>query len=115
MITSEGPRRRAVGQDVPRRQHQRRDRIELVYLYVRRRDDGKRVENRNQTGFRVERILDFNLISRLGWYISGRILKKATVGYLPPRVFDSFVRLWRQIDGLPPWPPTPTTAVAVKP
>jgi SAM-dependent methyltransferase len=33
-----------------------------------------------QVGFRVERILDFNRISRPPWYVSGRILKRTTLG-----------------------------------
>ena len=45
-----------------------------------------------QTGFRVERILDFNRISRPPWYVSGRILKRKTLSPAQMRIFDKFVR-----------------------
>jgi hypothetical protein len=68
-----------------------------------------------QVGFRVERILDFNRISRPPWYVSGRILKRTTLGSGQMKVFDRFVWLWRKIDSSLPWPPTSIIAIAVKP
>lgn len=68
-----------------------------------------------QVGFRVERILDFNRISRPPWYVSGRILKRTTLGSGQMKMFDKFVWLWRRIDSHLPWPPTSIIAIAVKP
>ncbi len=65
-------------------------------------------------GFRVERMLEFNRISRPGWYVSGRILKRTTLGYFQMKVFDRFVWLWRRIDSALPWPPTSIIAIAAK-
>ena len=67
-----------------------------------------------QAGFRVERILDFNRISRPAWYINGRILKRSTLSRFQLSVFDRLVWLWRRIDSLLPWPPTSIIAIAVK-
>jgi SAM-dependent methyltransferase len=67
-----------------------------------------------QTGFRVERILDFNRISRPAWYVTGRLLKRTTISRFQLRIFDSLVWLWRRIDPLLPWPPTSLIAIAVK-
>ncbi len=67
-----------------------------------------------QTGFRVERILDFNRISRPAWYVTGRILRRTKLSRLQLRIFDRLVWLWRRIDGLLPWPPTSIIAIAVK-
>ncbi len=67
-----------------------------------------------QSGFRVERILDFNRISRPGWYLNGTILKRTTLGTNQLRVFDQLVWLWRRIDRHLPWPPTSIIAIAVK-
>jgi glycosyltransferase involved in cell wall biosynthesis len=67
-----------------------------------------------QAGFRVERILDFNRISRPAWYATGRILKRSHLSRLQLGVFDRLVWLWRRIDGRLPWPPTSIIAVAVK-
>jgi glycosyltransferase involved in cell wall biosynthesis len=67
-----------------------------------------------QVGFRVERILDFNRVSRPAWYVTGRILKKKTLSRFQLYVFDRFVWLWRRIDSLLPWPSTSIIAIAVK-
>ena len=67
-----------------------------------------------QTGFRVETILDFNRISRPAWYISGTILKRRTVGHWQLRAFDLLVWLWRRIDRWLPWNPTSIIAIGVK-
>jgi SAM-dependent methyltransferase len=66
-------------------------------------------------GFRVERILDFNRISRPPWYVSGRILKRKTLGTGQMKIFDRFVWLWRMLDAHLPWPPTSIIAIGVKP
>jgi glycosyltransferase involved in cell wall biosynthesis len=68
-----------------------------------------------QAGFRVEKILDFNRISRPGWYVSGKILKRTTLGAMQMKLFDQLVWLWRRIDRHLPWPPTSIIAIAVKP
>jgi len=67
-----------------------------------------------EAGFRVERILEFNRISRPGWYIAGRVLKRTTFGRLQMKVFDRFVWLWRRLDPVLPWPPTSLIAIAEK-
>jgi glycosyltransferase involved in cell wall biosynthesis/ubiquinone/menaquinone biosynthesis C-methylase UbiE len=67
-----------------------------------------------QVGFRVERILDFNRMSRPAWYVNGRLLRRTTVGRFQLGVFDRLVWLWRRIDHLLPWPPTSIIAIGVK-
>ena len=67
-----------------------------------------------QAGFRVERILDFNRISRPAWYVTGRLLKRKTISRFQLYVFDRLVWLWRRIDRHLPWPPTSIIAIAVK-
>ena len=67
-----------------------------------------------QAGFRVERILDFNRISRPAWYVTGRWLKSKTISRFLLYIFDRSVWLWRRIDCRLPWPPTSIIAIAVK-
>jgi len=67
-----------------------------------------------QAGFEVRRIVDFNRISRPGWYISGCLLNRADISPLALRTFDRFVWLWRRIDHLLPWPPTSIIAIGAK-
>jgi glycosyltransferase involved in cell wall biosynthesis len=54
-------------------------------------------------GFEVERILEFNRVSRIGWYVTGKILKRNTLARFPLRVFNRLVWLWRKIDTKLPW------------
>ena len=67
-----------------------------------------------EAGFHVERILEFNRVSRPAWRFSGRVLKRETLGYWQLRVFDRFVWLWRRIDRFLPWPPTSIIAIGVR-
>jgi glycosyltransferase involved in cell wall biosynthesis len=82
--------------------------------HYRRYSHRELTERLQQAGFRIERILEFNRVSRPGWYVSGRILKRTTLGYFQMKIFDSFVWLWRRIDASLPWPPTSIIAIAVK-
>ncbi len=68
-----------------------------------------------EAGFRVEKILNFNRISTPPWYVSGRILKRRTLGSGQMKIFDRFVWVWRAIDHYLPWPPASIIAIAVKP
>jgi glycosyltransferase involved in cell wall biosynthesis/protein-L-isoaspartate O-methyltransferase len=65
-------------------------------------------------GFVIERILEFNRITRPAWYVNGKIFKRTTFNRLQLKVFDRFVWLWRQIDGALPWPPTSIIAIGRK-
>ncbi|HWQ53038.1 MAG TPA: glycosyltransferase [Bryobacteraceae bacterium] len=67
-----------------------------------------------KTGFRVDRILEFNRVSRPAWYVSGRLLKRDTVSPLALKLFDRSVWLWRRLDRLLPWPPTSIIGIGVK-
>jgi len=66
-----------------------------------------------QCGFRVERVLSFNRISRPGWYVTGQILKRRTLGSRQLCLFDRMVWLWRMIDAYLPWKSTSIIAIGV--
>jgi glycosyltransferase involved in cell wall biosynthesis len=66
-------------------------------------------------GFTVERLFEFNRVTRPGWYWNGRILKRRHFGRWQLRIFDRLVWLWRRIDGSLPWPAESLIAVARKP
>jgi glycosyltransferase involved in cell wall biosynthesis len=67
-----------------------------------------------QAGFRVETILEFNRISRPGWYVSGRIMRRTTLDPMQMKLFDKMVWLWRKIYRYLPWPPTSIIGIGVK-
>ncbi len=89
--------------------------LDVALGHYRRYSHAELKEKMEEAGFRVERILDFNRISRPPWYVSGRILKRTTLGSGQMKLFDRFVWLWRGIDKYLPWPPTSIIAIAVKP
>jgi len=88
--------------------------LDTALGHYRRYSHQELTDKMEQTGFRVERVLDFNRISRPGWYLNGKLLKRTTLGGLQLKVFDQLVWLWRRIDPRLPWPPTSIIAVAVK-
>jgi SAM-dependent methyltransferase len=88
--------------------------LDEVLGHYRRYSHQELRDKMEQVGFRVERILEFNRISRPGWYVTGRILKKTSLSPLQLKVFDRLVWLWRRIDAHLPWPPTSIIAIAVK-
>jgi hypothetical protein len=67
-----------------------------------------------QVGFRVDRVLKLNRITRPAWFVNGRVLKRRTFSRFQIRVFDSLVWLWRPLDGIIPWAPTSLIAVGVR-
>ncbi len=66
-------------------------------------------------GFVVEQIIQFNRVSRPGWWFTGKVLGRQTIARFPLRVFNSLVWLWRKIDGSLPWPSVSIIAIARKP
>jgi glycosyltransferase involved in cell wall biosynthesis len=88
--------------------------LDVALGHYRRYSHRELQEKMERAGFRVERILNFNRISRPAWYVSGRLLKRSTLGHWRLKAFDRMVWLWRIIDPLLPWPPTSIIAIGVK-
>ncbi|HEY7389138.1 MAG TPA: bifunctional glycosyltransferase/class I SAM-dependent methyltransferase [Bryobacteraceae bacterium] len=68
-----------------------------------------------QAGLRVERMLEFNRVTRPGWYVNGRIFRRTDFSAVQLRVFDLLVPLWKRIDGAFPWPAVSVIGIAVNP
>jgi SAM-dependent methyltransferase len=66
-----------------------------------------------QAGFRVEQIVEFNRVTRPGWYFNGRILRRHDFGAFQLRLFDLLVPLWKQIDKSLPWRGVSLIAIGV--
>lgn len=65
-------------------------------------------------GFEVEKIIRFNRISRPGWWLNGRLLKRRVISRFQLSNFDRWVWLWRRIDTILPWRPTSIIAIGRK-
>jgi SAM-dependent methyltransferase len=88
--------------------------LDVALGHHRRYSHQELKEKIERAGFHVDRILDFNRISRPAWYVSGRLLKRSTLGHWRVKLFDRMVWLWRIIDPMLPWPPNSIIAIAVK-
>jgi len=64
-----------------------------------------------EAGFEVETVLHFNRISRPGWWLNGKILKRRTISRVQLKNFDRLVWLWRKLDPHLPWSPTSIIAI----
>lgn len=68
----------------------------------------------SEAGFEVEALLRFNRISRPGWWLNGKVLKRRTISRFQLRAFDRLVWLFRRFDAHLPWRPTSIIAIGRK-
>jgi glycosyltransferase involved in cell wall biosynthesis/ubiquinone/menaquinone biosynthesis C-methylase UbiE len=62
-------------------------------------------------GFHVETVLHFNRITRPGWFLNGRILKRRSFGRVQLWIFDRLVWLWKGLEKVLPWPSVSLIAI----
>lgn len=77
--------------------------LDEVLGHYRRYSEAELRERMEAAGFEVERVLQFNRVTRPGWYVNGRILKRRHFSRLQLWLFDRLVWLWRRVDGVWPW------------
>jgi SAM-dependent methyltransferase len=64
-----------------------------------------------RAGFEVERLMGFNRLGSLAWYLNGRILRRRTVGVFQIRALNLLTPVLRVVDGVLPLPPLSLIAV----
>ena len=89
--------------------------LDKVLGHYRRYSAGELRARMEQAGFQFERMLEFNRITRPGWYLNGRVLKRQDFGALQLRVFDWLVPVWRRLDTALPWPAVSLIGIGVNP
>ncbi|HEY6342172.1 MAG TPA: glycosyltransferase [Bryobacteraceae bacterium] len=89
--------------------------IDVALGHFRRYSEAELQKKMEAAGFQMEHILRFNRVSRFPWYVSGRILKRTSLGWNQMQLYDRFVWLWRRIDQFLPWKPTSIIGIARKP
>ena len=67
-----------------------------------------------QSGFSVEKIIEFNRISWPAWLLA-KLLGRSRISRSSLRLFDASVFLWRRLDRFLPFPPISLIAIATKP
>jgi glycosyltransferase involved in cell wall biosynthesis len=63
-------------------------------------------------GYTIEKVIPFNHIGYLGWWLNGKILKRHAIGRVQLKLLDSMMWLIKHIDHLMPWPALSLIVVA---
>lgn len=88
--------------------------LDEVLGHYRRYSEAELCSRMEQAGFEIERVLRFNRITRPGWYINARVLKRKYFSRVQLWFFDRLVWLWKRIDPFIPWPAVSIIAVGRK-
>ena len=88
--------------------------IDEVLGHCRRYSRAELQKKMQATGFRMERMLEFNRITYPTWIVNGRVFRRRTLSRFQLQTFDLLVPLWRRIDPFLPWPPTSLIGVGRK-
>jgi len=86
--------------------------LDVVLGHYRRYSQAELRSKMESCGFAVERILQFNRVSKPGWIVNGKWLRRSTLSPFQIAMFDRLVWLWRRIDRYLPWSPTSIIAIA---
>jgi SAM-dependent methyltransferase len=89
--------------------------LDEVLGHFRRYSEEDLRKRMEAVGLQVEGIVRFNRITRPGWYLNGKLLRKHTFGRFQLWAFDRLVWLWRLIDPILPWKPVSIIAIGLKP
>jgi glycosyltransferase involved in cell wall biosynthesis len=89
--------------------------LDTVLGHYRRYTQAELRTKMEAAGFEVERVLQFNRVTRPGWFLNGRVLKRRHFGRFQLWWFDRLVWVWRRIDGVMPWGAVSIIGVGRKP
>jgi glycosyltransferase involved in cell wall biosynthesis len=77
--------------------------LDEVLGHCRRYDPTQLQKLMDNAGFVLDRTIQFNRVTRPGWWWNGRVLKRRSFGRLQLRVFDWLVPFSRRVDAMLPW------------
>jgi glycosyltransferase involved in cell wall biosynthesis len=86
--------------------------LDEVLGHCRRYSEAELRKKMEAAGFQVDHVLYFNRVTRPGWWLNGRLLKRSHFSRFQLWWFDRLVWLWRRMDHLFPWPSVSIIAVA---
>jgi glycosyltransferase involved in cell wall biosynthesis len=87
--------------------------VDVELGHRRRYTEASLTELARASGFRVERLLRFNRLGSLPWFVNGRVFRKQTVGLFQVRMLNLLTPLMRLIDRVLPLPALSLIAVLV--
>jgi hypothetical protein len=65
-------------------------------------------------GFELEKMLEFNRVGVLAWWLNGRVLRRRTFGLSQIKLLNVMTPIFRAIDKMLPWAPLSLIAVIKK-
>jgi glycosyltransferase involved in cell wall biosynthesis len=68
-----------------------------------------------QAGFHLERMLEFNRIGVIAWWLNARLLRRRTFGFWQIKLLNALTPVFRVLDSFLPLPPLSLIAVISKP
>lgn len=89
--------------------------LDEVLGHFRRYTKAELEERMRMAGFQIEKVFEFNKVTRPGWWVNGRLLRRRSFGRVQLAVFDRFVWLWRWLERVLPWGSVSVIAVGRKP
>jgi glycosyltransferase involved in cell wall biosynthesis/phospholipid N-methyltransferase len=85
------------------------------FLQRRKRYTAAEVERLlEESGFRVERVIDFNRASVPGWWLNGKLLRRSSFSRLQLKVLDMLTPALQRLDRFLPWRGLSVIVVGVK-
>jgi hypothetical protein len=88
--------------------------LDKVLGHYRRYSEAELRQRMEEVGLRVVQVIHFNRVTRPGWYLNGRLLKRQSFSRIQLWFFDRFVWLWRVLDGWLPWTAVSIIAIGKK-
>lgn len=88
--------------------------LDEVLGHYRRYSETELRQKMEAAGFQVDQVLHFNRVTRPGWWLNGRLLKRGHFSRFQLWWFDRLVWLWRRIDRFLPWPSVSIIAIGRK-
>jgi SAM-dependent methyltransferase len=88
--------------------------LDEVLGHFRRYTRQQLVEVAERSGFRVEKVLQFNRPGVLAWWLNGRILRRKKFGLAQIRLLNLMTPVFRLLDNWLPLPPLSIIAILRK-
>jgi SAM-dependent methyltransferase len=88
--------------------------LDKVLGHYRRYAEAELRQRMEDAGLHVKQVIHFNRITRPGWYVNGRLLKRESFSRIQLWFFDRFVWLWRILERWLPWRAVSLIAVGEK-
>ncbi len=89
--------------------------LDEVLGHCRRYSKAELEQRMREAGFELETVFEFNRVTRPGWWVNGKLLRRRSFGRFQLAIFDRLVWLWKILERITPWSGVSLIAVGRKP